>query len=274
MPWVLPPTLSNTTCAMQIFLRRYAVVGCVLIFVISCQTKVVASIPTGAYPEMPSLSVVFSKIESRLLGIRNLKAIVSTKISGSRLNQTFRHALLVRGNKAIRLETYNLFRQVLSVLIYDAGKALMYDPKEDRVVRGEEVWDIMRRIMGNHFDLRKYISVFFGKIPRFSHLQAKVSKWNADQTVYQVEAVDRETGEQVNIEIDAYTQLPKSVLLIRGTQEIYRVYWDDYRKVDQWDFAHKVIIELKAKNEVVTVKYSDLFINQKFAPDSFEFLPK
>ena len=223
---------------------------------------------------MLPLPALFSKLEARQSSIRNIKAFVRTKISGRHFNQTFHQALFIRGSETIRVETYNFFRQVLGVLIYSGGQASMYDPRENRVVYGEEVWDIMRRIMGNHFDLRKYISVFFGKIPRFSHLQAKVSKWNADQTVYQVEAVDRETGEQVNIEIDAYTQLPKSVLLIRGTQEIYRVYWDDYRKVDQWDFAHKVIIELKAKNEVVTVKYSDLFINQKFAPDSFEFLPK
>ena len=135
----------------------------------------------------------------------------------------------------------------------------------------EEVWNIMRRIMGNQLDFRKYISIFSGGIPRFSHLQAKVSKWSVDQTVYQVETVDQETGEQVNIEIDAYTQLPKSVLLTRGAKEIYRVYWDDYRKVDQWDFAHKIVIEFKAKNEVVTIKFSDLFINQGFAPNAFEF---
>ncbi len=257
---------------MRIFLRRYAL-GCVLILFVSCQTKI-TSIPSVAKAVMLPLPALFSKLEARQSSIRNIKAFVRTKISRRHFNQTFHQALFVRGSETIRVETYNFFRQVLGVLIYNGGKASMYDPRENRVVYGEEGWDIMRRIMGNHFDLRKYISVFFGKIPRFSHLQAKVSKWNADQTVYQVEAVDRETGEQVNIEIDAYTQLPKSVLLIRGTQEIYRVFWDDYRKVDQWDFAHKVIIELKAKNEVVTVKYSDLFINQKFAPDSFEFLPK
>ena len=223
---------------------------------------------------MLPLPALFSKLEARQSSIRNIKAFVRTKISGDRLNQTFRHALFVRGDETIRLETYNLFRQILGVLIYNGGEASMYNPRENRVVYGEEVWDIMRRVMGKHFDLRRHISVFFGSIPRFSHLQAKVSKWNADQTVYQIETVDRETGEQVNIEIDAYTQLPKSLFLVRGTQEIYRVYWDDYRKVDQWDFAHKVVIEFNDKNEVVTVKFSDLFINQKFAPDTFEFLPK
>lgn len=254
---------------MRIFLCQYAV-GCVLVFVVSCQTKVV-SIPPEVQPRMLPLPAVFSQLEARQSGIRDVKAFVRTKISGNRLNQTFRQALFIKGKETIRMETYNLFRQVLGVLIYDGGKTLMYDSKENRVIHGEEVWNIMRRIMGNYLDLRKYISIFSGGIPRFSHLQAKVSKWNTDQTAYQIEAVDQETGDQVNIEIDAYTQLPKSVLLIRGTEEIYRIYWDDYRKVDQWDFAHKIVIEFKAKNEVVTVKYLDLFINKGFTPDAFEF---
>ena len=257
---------------MRIFLRLYAL-GCVLILFVSCQTKI-TSIPSVAKAVMLPLPALFSQLEARQSSIRTIKAFVRTKISGSRLNQTFHQALFVRGSETIRVETYNFFRQVLGVLIYNGGKASMYDPRENRVVYGEEVWDIMRRIMGNHLDLRKHVSVFFGSIPRLSHLQAKVSKWNADQTVYQVETVDRQNGEQVNIEIDAYTQLPKSVLLIRGAEEIYSVYWDDYRKVGQWDFAHKVVIEFKSNNEVVTVKYSGLIINQKFAPDAFEFLPK
>ena len=254
---------------MRIFLRRYAV-GCMLIFVVSCQTKI-AYIPPEAKPEILPLPALFLQLEARQSGIRDVKAFVRTKISGDRLNQTFRQALFVKGNKMIRVETYNLFHQVLGVLVYDGEKTLMYDPRENRVVHGEEVWNIMRRITRSKLDFRKYISVFSGGIPRFSHLKAQISKWNADQTAYHVETVDQETGERVNIEIDAYTQLPKSVLLTRGTQEIYRVYWDDYRKVDRWDFAHKLVIEFKDKNEAVTVEYSDLFINQGFAPDAFEF---
>lgn len=257
---------------MRISLRLYAI-GCVLIFfVVSCQPKVV-SVSQSAKPEMPPLPLLFSQLEARQSGIHDVKSFVRTKISGERLNQSFRQALFVRGSEAIRLDTYNLFRQVLGVLIYEGGKTLMYDPGENRVVYGEKVWDIMHRVMGIHIDFREYIRVFSGGIPRLSHLQPKVVKWNADQTVYKVETIDRETGEQVNIEIDAHTLLLKSMTLIRGIREIYRVSWDDYRKVDQWDFAHKVLIELKDRNEVIAVKYSDPVINQGFAPDAFQLAP-
>ena len=51
---------------------------------------------------------------------------------------------------------------------------------------------------------------------------------------------------------------------------MYRVRWEDYRKVDQWDFAHKLTIAFSDKNEIITVKYSDIYINQGFTQDAFE----
>ena len=253
---------------MRIFLR-WCAVGCALIFVVSCQPKV-TPVSTEAKPEMPSLSFLFSELEARQSAIRDIKAFVRTKISGESLNQSFRQTLLVRGNEAIRVDTYNLFRQVLGVLIYEGGKTLMYDPRENRVVYGEDVWESMRRVLGTYIDFGEYISVFSGGIPHLSHLQTKAAKWNSSQTVYQVETIDQKTGDQVDIGIDAYTLLPKSLILIRGAREIYRVYWYDYKKVDKLDFAHKVVIKLKSKNQSITVKYSDVMINQGIALDAFE----
>ncbi len=253
--------------------RHLCVIAYVLIFIVSCQSKRV-SIPSQVKPEMPSLTELVSQLEARQSAIHDVKAFVRTKITGKRLNQSFRQALLVRGNEAIRVDTYNLFRQVLGVLIYEDGKTLMYDPGANRVVYGQEVWDIMRRVMGTHIDFTEYISVFSGGIPRFFYLQARDAQWNTDQTVYRIETIDGETGEQVDIEIDAYTLLPKSVTRLRGIQEIYKVGWDDYRKVGQLNFAHKILIELKDRDEAVSVKYSDPVINQGMAPDAFQLSPE
>ena len=253
---------------MQIFPRQYAL-WCLLIFVVSCQTKV-TPILTETKQKIPPLSSLFSKLEVRQSAIRDIKAFIRTKISGKSLNQSFRQTLLVRGNEAMRVDTYNLFRQVLGVLIYEGGKTLMYDPKKNRVFREEDVWESMHRILGTHVDFREYISVFSGGIPRLSHLQAKVAKWNSDQTMYQVQAIDQKTGGQINIGIDAYTLLPKSMILTQGAREIYRVYWYDYKKIDKLDFAHEVVIKLKSKDQSITVKYSDVIINQGITRDVFE----
>ena len=153
---------------------------------------------------------------------------------------------------------------------YEGEKTLMYDPRENRVISGEAVWESMRRILGAYIDFGDYISVFSGGIPHLSHLRTKVAKWNSDQTVLQIETINQKTGDRVDIGIDAYTLLPKSLLLIRGTREIYRVYWDDYKKVDELDFAHKVVIEIKSKNQSIVVSYSDVMINQGISIDAFD----
>lgn len=254
---------------MKVFLR-WCAIGFVIFFVASCHSKV-TSIPLESKPGMLSLETLFSQLKARQAIIRNVKGFSRTKISGSRLNKTFRQALFVRGSETIRVEIYNLFFQTLGVLIYDSGKAFMYDTRKNQIIQGEEVWGFVRQVMGDNFDFRRYISVFSGNIPRLSHLQAKVLKWNVDQKIYQLETLDEETGDKVIIKIDAYTNLLKSVFLIQGLEEVYRVEWDDYRKVDKWDFAHEIRIHFKSRKETITVKYSDIFINQGFPLNVFKF---
>jgi hypothetical protein len=178
--------------------------------------------------------------------------------------------LLVKGNEAMRVDTYSVFRQVLGVLIYEGEKTLMYDPIKNRVISGEEVGETMQRIFGVYIDFGDYISVFLGGIPHLSHLQTKVAEWNSDQTVLKIETINQKTGERVDIEIDAYTLLPISLTVIQGAQEIYRVYWDDYRKLDKLNFAHKVVVKVKSKKQSIVVKFSDVMINQGIPFDTFE----
>ena len=76
---------------MKIFLRLF-VVECALIFFISCQIKVATiPLPLEGKPEILSLANLFLKIKSRQSNISDIKAFVSTNISGDNLNQTFRH---------------------------------------------------------------------------------------------------------------------------------------------------------------------------------------
>ena len=135
---------------MPIFLRRH-VVGCLMVFLVSCQYKVLP-LPTEAKPEIQSFSFLFSDLKALKSSIKDLKALVRTKVSGEGFNQSFRQTLLVKGNKAMRVDTYNLFRQVLGVVIYEGEKTLMYDPRENRVIFGEEVWENMLRLLGTYID--------------------------------------------------------------------------------------------------------------------------
>ena len=257
---------------MPIFLRRH-VVGCLMVFLVSCQYKVLP-LPIGAKPEIQSFSSLFSDLKARKSSIKDVKALVRTKVSGEGFNQSFRQIILVKGNKAMRVDTYNLFRQVLGVVIYEGEKTLMYDPRENRVIYGEEVWENMLRLLGTYIDFGDYISLFLGGIPGLSHLEMKAAKWNSDQTVVQIETTNQISGERVDIGIDAYTQLPKSLILIRGGREIYRVYWYDYKKTDNFEFAHKIEIKIKYKKQSFVVRYSEVMINQGIPLNAFDLAPE
>ena len=243
-----------------------------ILFTLSCQTVDAPVLPRPE-PKILPLFSLFQHLETRQSNFRDVKTFARTKISGQRLNQSFRQALIVRGDDAIRIDTFNLFRQSLGVLISEGGRTFMYDPEKNRIIREPEVWNMMRLIMGSSIDFREYIRVFSGGIPRLPYLEPTAVRLNPDKTFYHLETTDTETGERVDIEIDAYTLLPKMVTRMRGGRELHRVRWDDYRKVGPWDFAHRIVIELRNQDETVTVKYSDPVINQGLGPNVFRFAP-
>jgi outer membrane lipoprotein-sorting protein len=252
---------------MRISLYQF-VIGCLLVFVVSCQPKIIPDL-TDVNRTMPSIPYILSKLEARQSAIYDIKAFIRTNISGENFNQSFRQAILIKGDDALRVDTYNLFRQVLGSLIYEGGETLMYDPGEEKIILGEEVRENMRRVLGTYIDFRQYIIVFSGGIPNIAHLQGKTVRLNSDKTVYQIEMINKKTRQKVDITVEANTLLLKSLILTQGDQEAYRVYWSDYKKVDSLSFAHKVVV--KSKKKTVSLKYSDVMINQGITSNAFSF---
>ena len=252
---------------MRISLYQF-VVGCLLVFVVSCQPKIIPDL-IDTNRAIPSAPYILSKLKARQSTIHDIKAFIRTNISGESFNQSFRQALLIKGHDALRVDTYSLFRQVLGSLIYKGGETLMYDPREKKIIIGEEVRETMRRVLGTYIDFRQYIVVFSGGVPNIAHLQVKIVRLNSDKKVYQIEMINKTTGEKIDIKVDANTLLLKSLLLIRDDREVYRVYWSDYKKVESLSFAHKVVI--KSRKKTVLLKYSDVMINQGIASDAFSF---
>jgi outer membrane lipoprotein-sorting protein len=255
---------------MRISLYQF-VVGCLLVFVVSCQPRIIPDL-IDTNRAIPSTSYILSKLEARQSAIHDIKAFIRTNISGENFNQSFRQAILIKGHDALRVDTYNLFRQVLGSLIYEGGKTLMYDPREKKIILGEEVRENMRRVLGTYIDFRQYIILFSGGIPNIVHLQVKIAMLNSDKTVYQIVMINKKTREKIDIKVDANTLLLKSLILTRDDQETYRVYWSDYKKVESFSFAHKVVI--KSKKKTVLLKYSDVMINQGVASNALSFAPE
>ena len=252
---------------MRISLYQF-VVGCLLVFVVSCQPKTIPDL-TDTNRAILSTPYIFTKLEARQSAIHDIKAFIRTNISGENFNQSFRQAILIKGHNALRVDTYSLFSQVLGSLIYEDGETLMYDPREKKIILGEEVRENMRRVLGTYIDFSQYLILFSGGIPNITHLQVKTVRMNSDKTAYQIEMTNKKTGEKIDIDAEANTLLLKSLILTRDDQEVYRVYWSGYKKVDSLSFAHKVVI--KSKKQTVLLKYSDVMINQGITSGAFSF---
>ena len=188
-------------------LPRVGFLPTLILFTLSCQTMGVPVLPRPE-PKIPPLFSLFQHLETRQSNFRDVKTFARTKIFGQSLNQSFRQAVIVRGDDAIRIDTFNLFRQSLGVLISEGRQTFMYDPEKNRIIREPEVWNMMRLIIGSSIDFREYIRVFSGGIPRLTHLEPTAVRLNPDKTFYYLETTDTGTGERVDIEIDAYTLLP------------------------------------------------------------------
>ena len=128
-----------------------------------------------------SFLLVFSELEARQSAIRDIKAFVRTKISGESLNQSFPADLARQGG--MRPYEWTLiiyFVRYLGVLIYEGGKTLMYDPRENRIVYGEDVWESMRRNFGYLHRLRGiYQCVFRRNTTPFPFADESAAKWNS-----------------------------------------------------------------------------------------------
>ena len=100
---------------MRISLYQF-VVGCLLVFVVSCQPKIIPDL-TDINRAIPSTPYILFKLKAHQSAIHDIKAFIRTNISGENFNQSFRQAILIKGHDALRVDTYNLFRQVLGSLI-------------------------------------------------------------------------------------------------------------------------------------------------------------
>jgi hypothetical protein len=77
----------------------------------------------------------------------------------------------------------------------------------------------------------------------------------------------------VELEIDAWTLLPLAINRIAGGHGSYRVQWEDYRKVAEMNFPHRLVISFPGREESVILQYQNPVINAGLPPDAFEFTP-
>lgn len=243
-----------------------------MIALASCQPRV-EPVQPQLQGEVPSPDSLLKQLSQRRNSITDVKSFVRTTISGEKFRHSFKQTLILRGQESIRLDTYGMFGQALGVFIHNGEETLLYDPGNNRVIQGFEVWDAMERMLGIDMSIIEYIGIFSGNIAYIENFILRDTILSRDQKIYYLKGYDPVRRERVDLEIDTGNSLPVKMAVSANGKTDFIVSWDDYRKVDQWDFPHKIIISFPNRGEILKVKYSDPKINEGIPREAFEIVP-
>lgn len=217
-----------------------------------------------------TLDEIFQHLRTREEDIHNVKSLVKSAVKTRENNHNLKQVLLIDGETSLRLDTLNLFSQPVGVLIFDQRQILLYDPKNNKLYRNMEVWDIMIRTFGTVFDFREYISVFSGKIPRLDSLNLKDVRWDSKTGNYHIDAVEPGSKNPLEIQVDSQTILPVRFVKKENGKPVYTVLWEDYQKVEGYLFPHTITVQRPQLGDEVVMKFNNPLINQGVPEDAFQ----
>ena len=201
--------------------------------------------------------------------IKSLKSFARTTFLGPKLQQSLRQTLLIEDNRSIRVDTYGLFGQVLGVFTHHQGRTKFFDPAKSRVYSGAEVLSLMEKILGTQMDFHEHLRIFVGHIPRLELLEILDSRLNSDRTRYILRLKDGQRRESVTIQFSVMTLLPLEMTREFAERSVYSVQWQEYAKVDDYDFPHLITLSFPEKQETIRVKYKKPIINKGLPADTF-----
>ena len=237
----------------------------------SCQTA------PPAVPDLPIVPLTQDAVLQTLLqrqhDFQDLKSFVKTTVRTPKLKQTLRQALVIQGDRAIRLDTLNLLGQPLGVLVVKDRNILFYDIGKSRLYTGIAVWDMMAEVFGTVIDFGAYIRILSGQIPGLETLAIKAVRLQADPAHYQIDAVDPVRRERLLIQLDARTLAPTHLQKWRGDQKVLTVHWEKHKEVNGRWFPHKIHLIRNDRDDELVIKFNAPLINQGVTADSFE-LPR
>ena len=223
--------------------------------------------PPGQFLTLDEIS---QQLTDRQNGIQNVKSMVKSAIRTRENNHNLKQVLLIDGESSLRLDTLNLFSQPVGVLISDRTQILLYDTKSNKLYRNREVWDIMIRTFGTVFDFREYVSVFSGKIPRLASLNLNGVRWDPKSGNYQITAVDSESNDPSEIEVDPKTVLPVRFVKWKEGKQVYVVQWEDYQMAEGHWFPHAITVQRPLVGDEVVMKFNNPLVNQGIPEDAFQ----
>lgn len=240
----------------------------------ACQSKP-AAVPGYTAPHLTRETIapefLFQTLASRRAGLIDLKSLVRATVTKNKKSQSFKQALLVRGDDALRLDTLDIFGRPRGVFIHDNSETLLYDIGQNRMYRGREAWDVMEKIIGAVGDFNEYISLLSGNIPRLNTLKLVSGRLGFEKKLYKLDTLDPSGRIRFLIDMDAFTLNPVKLVKEVDFQDVYSVRWEDYKKLGDYYFPHRIVVT-RPDGELV-IKYRKPVINSGITRESFRFTP-
>jgi len=238
---------------------------------LGCQTT-----PPAPPPQTPMLpaealsdETVLAVLTKHQGKITSIRSFVKTRIHTPQVKQTLRQSLIARHDNSLRLDTLSAFGQPMGVFIFKPGNTVVYDPDQNRMYTGADVWTMMLEVFGTTFNFSEFISVFLGKIPRYDHLEFRSIRWPQDPRRYVLEAEDVVRKEDYRITLADTLLYPVKMIKYRDGQKRYEVEWENYAWVNQQYFPHKVTVTHVDPADIVTVFYKNPQVNPTIPDESF-----
>jgi hypothetical protein len=234
-----------------------------------CQPRIQPVVPQTLKDSVTTNYILKKQID-RAGQLKNLKSFSRTNFLGPKLRQSFRQTLLIQDSRSIRVDTYGLFGQVLGVFTHHDDRTVFFDPAKGILYSGSEVESLMEKILGTQIDFQEHLRIFVGHIPRIELLKVLKSQLNSDQTRYILQLTDTQRGGIVTLEFSAMTLLPLEMSHELEGHFVYSAKWQEYAKIEGYDFPHLITLFFPEKEETIRVKYKNPSINKGLPADTFQ----
>jgi len=243
----------------------------ILFSINGCKTNP-EKIPSHLSKGIISSEYIFNRMHLRAEKIYNVKSFVRTTFIGKETKRSLRQALLIQGDSSIRVDTFGMFGQALGIFISAAGKIQFLDPAKDKIYSGEDVKELLRKLLGTEINFKEHLQIFIGHIPNFEFLKFEESRLNSDKTKYIFYSTDLKSGCKVRLDIDSTTLLPLEMTRFKDGAKQYYAKWQEYEKIGSIDWPHLITLGFPERQEIIEVKFKSPVLNGKISPDAFQLI--
>jgi len=222
----------------------------------------------GPFVEKDSAQIR-EQLKLRTLKLETISGLAKITIKGPHDTRNITEIILIDKNGNMRFESLNPFGQPSVFIVRNESQVIMYDSIKNRYIKGGNDLNVLSISTGINMsmdDIRRVIAQDFFSSPDYSMgpLTHNREKGESGFTI-------SDTMGRKEVIIDN-RYLPLSVYVYKKNGVIaYNVSYDSYRPVGEALFPTVMNVEFPRQNIRVTIKFEEIFLNEKIGKDKFIF---